>query len=177
MRIKSLLDNFILRTLGIVCLILGSGMIACHKSNKPYTPTPPACPEFNTFPPGINIEIMVNGKYIWDSNYLAQLQLINDSIHKPVDDFHVSSGVLCPDGTLRRFVTTVNAPLSSVFGSKLYYMVYPDGSKDVIYLDIVRTPATNCNYWIEGMLFNNIRPQTDSLLYIGYDSTYILNHL
>lgn len=173
--LKRFLRNKIWGVISIFCSVLLIGIgISCHKSNGPEIITPP-CPEF-AFPPGIQIELKQNGKYISDSNYLSQLKLINGSIQKPVDDFHVSGGVQCADGLIHRFVTSVNAPLSSASGAKYYYMIYPDNTEDTIYLDIVRTPATNCLFVQNSILFNGLRPQTDTLLYINGDSTYVLNH-
>ena len=171
---KSLLNRILWGCIAGIFVLIGVGSFSCHKGSSSSTPKS-QCAEFE-FPDGLNIEIMENGKYVSDSIYLSQLTMIAADNQGPIDDLHATGSVLMPDGTIHRFITSRSIQLSSVLGLRIFYLQYPDKKQDTIYLDEQRTPATNCEFVQDSLLFNGIRPTTDSLLYIDGDSTYVLNH-
>lgn len=96
-----------------------------------------------------------------------------------MDDLTVSDGIPMSDGLTHRVLSTANIQLTSAFnGAKYFYFEYPDGSTvDTVYMDMQRSPATGCQYVMDGLLINRFWPTTDSLnVAAGTDSLYIVNH-
>jgi hypothetical protein len=159
-------------TFGIILIALA---FSCHKGGGSNTPQ---CKDFEE-PNGIIFEIKMNGVYDTDSTFLGQVKMAyyNGNTKQYVSDFALSQGFTTSDGKRHFVFSTINAQLSSTYGTKNFYLEYPDGStEDTIYLNEVRSPATNCEYVMEGLLINRARPMTDSLFVDGGDSTYIVNH-
>jgi len=160
-----------------VSVLLGIFLVlSCHKGNK--GPVTPACPEFEE-PQPFSFELRKNGIFLSDSNYLAGIAITysyNNGTNS-VEDLVVSDAITTPDGIIHREVTSTNMALSSAYGTKIYYLAYPDTSKvDTLDLDVVRTPATNCEYVFNFLRVDNIIAKTDTPLVEQGDSTYILNH-
>src|ERR1700744_574253 len=97
-------------------------LFACHHS---HGITQPQC-EFME-PNPLIIEFKANGQFITDSLFLAgiKIQDLKGDVH--LSDLVVSDIVPAPDGN-HRFVTTVNLPLSSTYGTTNWVVLYPDGS-------------------------------------------------
>jgi hypothetical protein len=158
-------------------LVAITGSSSCHRNSGPKSPS---CPDFEV-PDGIILEISKNGVFITDSVFLGQIKMSYSSggSKQYVPDLKLSQGFFESDGQRHFVLVSENAEIESTFdGIKLFYLEYPDGSSnDVVYLDMVRTPATNCQYDISGILVNSVRPLTDSLFVAGgVDSTYVVNH-
>jgi hypothetical protein len=150
-------------------------VLSCQKGDSSDTPP---CKYFEE-PNGIIFEIKVNDAYGIDTTFLGLVKMsyYNGGSKRYVPDFTLSQGFTTSDGKRHFVFSTANAQLSSTYGTKYFYLEYPDRSTgDTIYLNEVRSPATNCEYVMEGLLINSVRPQTDSLLVDGGDSTYIVNH-
>jgi hypothetical protein len=155
------------RLVVIVLIILG----ACHKGG---TSAPP-CPQFE-MPNAFQFEIKENGQFVTDSVFLGQLKLVYADNGKTVTDCTLSNGVFLADGITHRLFSSVNVELSGSFGTTAFYLEYPDGSRDNIYVSVTRTAATNCEYVFNEAKFNNIVAKTDTLFVVNGDSTYVLNH-
>ncbi|TDX02172.1 hypothetical protein [Dinghuibacter silviterrae] len=158
-------------------IVAVTSVMGCHKSGSDTS----QCNNFEV-PDPLILELKENGQYITDSAFLAKIKMsyTSGSSKQYVSDLSVSDGMPESDGIRHFVMTTSVAPLySAQSGIKTYTLEYPDGSaSDVVYVDMERSLATNCQFRMQSLLIDGRRPQTDSLILGGgYDSTYVVVHL